>query len=411
MRLHVIVIGFVTIALVSIYAARAEKPQKSAEPIRVSFENPLNLIVLSAKINGKGPYRFFLDSGSNTTIIDTALAEALGLDMNQSRTQRSTAAGSRVTIAPIRGGVNLSIAPGLDLHIDSALAAPFADTAYTMVGERYDGILGASFFEKFVVEIDYIKRVATLHEPSTYCYSGDGAVLDIHYRADAHRLPFITVSLTNSDHTLDGLSILIDSGGQTMATASVSTRNEWDALITSDDIVIQALGATGLSNDAKGTTHDLRMAQLDQLTIGPYTFEKPVVSYSSGGPSFAVMGASLLHRFTTIYDYSNNRLIIEPNANFDAPKLVDRSGIMLVMADQPTGAFEVWYVADGTPGAEVGFEAGDVITAIDGVSTKQLKLNDARALFSKTKEYNVQVLRDGEQIEVILPTRDLFEQY
>jgi C-terminal processing protease CtpA/Prc len=147
---------------------------------------------------------------------------------------------------------------------------------------------------------------------------------------------------------------------------------------------------------------------MDRLIIGPFEFEDPQVAYSAGGPGIAVMGASLLHRFTAVFDYSRERLILEPNANFDKPPMVDRSGAFLVMSAAGDGTFEVLFVADGTPAHEAGLSRGDVIQAVDGVPTLEIRLNETRAMFCRPKKYRLEVQRDGRKLETVIETRSLF---
>ena len=120
----------------------------------VAFDDPLNLVVLEARIRDQGPFRFFLDSGATSTIIDTDLANQIGLETGIASTGHGTAAGSQVTVAPIQGGVTFDLAPGFTIPIDDVIVAPFGPTTRVMMGERYDGILGSAVFHRYVVEID-----------------------------------------------------------------------------------------------------------------------------------------------------------------------------------------------------------------------------------------------------------------
>ena len=149
--------------------------------------------------------------------------------------------------------------------------------------------------------------------------------------------------------------------------------------------------------------------RMDRLILGPFEFENPRVSYSAGGPGIAVMGASLLHRFTAIFDYSRQRLILEPNADFDKPPTFDHSGAFFAMSDAGDGTFEVFFVADGTPAQEAGLVRGDLIQAVDGVPTSQIRLNDARAMFGQSEKFRLKVQRGGQSLETVLEMRSLFD--
>jgi hypothetical protein len=379
------------------------------EPVEVGFESPLNLIALEARIQGQGPFRFILDSGAPGTVIDTELAKRIGLDTGRAVTRRSTAAGSQVTAASVQGGVTFALAPEFEVHVGQVITAPFTNTAQIMLGEHCDGILGSAFFFKYVIEVDYAERTLVFHDPVSYRYEGEGAILELDFPRMMSTQPFIRAELVNGERRLVNYPISVDSGGQTMGMASVGTRSEWDALVTPANRIIDVLGATGLSNDAEGTTHATYVTRMDRLTMGPFEFEGPQVSYSAGGAGFASMGASLLHRFTVVFDYSRKQMILEPNAAFDAPPMVDHSGLFIVMSATGDGTFKVLFVSDGTPAHEAGLTRDDVIRAVDGVPTSKLPLNDARVMFCRPAKYHLELQRDGRVLETVMETRSLFD--
>jgi hypothetical protein len=251
-------LGLLAVGLITVRASGTETAPGLAEPVKVAFDNPLNLIVLEARIGDQGPFRFILDSGATSTIVDTELAKRIGLETAPATTRRGTAAGSQVTVAPVRGGVDFVLASGFKVHVDQVIAAPFTQTGQIMVGEHFDGILGSAVFHRYVIEVEYAKRALVFHDPARYRYDGEGTELEIDFPRRMPRLPFIQATLINGDRRLVNFPILVDSGGQTMWMASVATRSQWDALITPANRIVDALGATGLSNSAEGTTHDRR---------------------------------------------------------------------------------------------------------------------------------------------------------
>lgn len=389
------------VACLLVQIARAD------EPVRVEFDGPHDLIVLEAMIRDQGPYRFFLDSGATSTVLDIEVAEALGFDLGSQATRQSTAAGSQVTIAPVTGGVDFVFAPDLEVHVNQVIAAPFGAVTEVMVGERYDGILGWATFQQFVIEVDYEDRSVTFHEPATYRYEGDGTVLALEFPPGHPRLPFIRANLVNGENELVNYLLAVDSGGQTMSAASVGTKAEWTSFMTPANRVVESLGATGLSNQAEGTTHDLFMTRVDSLKIGPYEIERPLINCSTGGTSFGTVGAAFLRRFHVVFDYPRFRLILEPNEDYVSEQKIDRSGVTIVSSDD--GRFSVWFVAAGTPGAEAGLERDDIVVSIDGVASETIGLVRAREMFCETGRYELVVSRGGARVSTVLATRPLYD--
>jgi len=77
------------------------------------------------------------------------------------------------------------------------------------------------------------------------------------------------------------------------------------------------------------------------LQIGRFLIKHPVTMFSraANGPfasteSQGNIGAMILEKFKAILDYKNNRVILEPNARFDAPTDYHRSGRILVSVEK-----------------------------------------------------------------------------
>jgi predicted aspartyl protease len=63
-------------------------PLRAAD-VNFDFVSNTSLIVVPVTINGRGPYRFLLDTGASTTILSTAIADRLNLPNRRRATLRS----------------------------------------------------------------------------------------------------------------------------------------------------------------------------------------------------------------------------------------------------------------------------------------------------------------------------------
>ena len=404
---YLVVVFIVCVLFVTTSACTTGAQQTLDEPVRVAFESPLNLIVVDVEIEGKGPFRFFLDSGATATVVDTELAHELGLDLTRSHTRRGTAPNSRVTAASVRGGLTFELSPAFKPHIDHVITAPFTRTADVMLDGSYHGILGSGLFFDYVVEVDYVSRTVAFESPVGYEYLGRGTELALEFPAETPKLPAVRASLFNDNNRLLDYVVYIDSGGQTMGTVSVAERAQWDGLVTRNNKIIDALAVTGLSNDPKGTTYEAFTTKMDRFVVGPFEFVEPMVGYSDGGAPYGSLGASILRRFKTTYDYHRKSLFLEPNQHLHDPFLVDQSGMMITASSD--GAFDLLFVAKNTPASEANLRVGDRIVEIDGVETTRIPLNKARRMFGASAKYQLVVERGNTRLERELLTRPLFQ--
>jgi hypothetical protein len=117
-----------------------------------------------------------------------------------------------------------------------------------------------------------------------------------------------------------------------------------------------------------GVEIDYPVTELSLQKKGSFTSE-----YVAGN-----VGAGVLKRFNITFDYPNQKLIFERNANFADADVFDRSGMWL---NQSGGMFEVADVIPAGAAAGAGLKVGDKIQAIDGQSVAELKLPEVRHRF------------------------------
>ena len=129
----------------------------------VKFEHPTDeapLIIVPVKLNGKGPFRFVLDTGASGSVVTPKAAKALGL--HGSGTAKAIGAGGSTDVMLTRldslelGGEKVT---GLTLAIDEMKDV-------SAVVPNLDGIVGYDFLRRFVLEIDYPASTLRLHAPA-----------------------------------------------------------------------------------------------------------------------------------------------------------------------------------------------------------------------------------------------------
>jgi C-terminal processing protease CtpA/Prc len=86
----------------------------------------------------------------------------------------------------------------------------------------------------------------------------------------------------------------------------------------------------------------------------------------------------------------------------------DMSGMSLAAQGEDYREYRVRMVIGGSPAAEAGVRAGDLLTAVDGKPTRGLSLGELRQLLRLEEQtYNIELLRDGAIRHVAIRTRRL----
>jgi predicted aspartyl protease len=125
--------------------AAVEAPKEVA-PIR--FTKSLNLIFTAVKINGKGPYRFAIDTGATQTVISEKLATDLQLQPITSTVVFGIGGGGKVETKLYK---IKELTTG-DVKVKNTPVGTFNDP---LVSQIADGILATSIFSDFIITIDY----------------------------------------------------------------------------------------------------------------------------------------------------------------------------------------------------------------------------------------------------------------
>ena len=128
-----------------------------AAPARVPFEMlPSNHMVVSATINGKGPYRLVFDLGAPITLLGNRAGEASGVVKKE--TPKSFLMGMRgeAKIDAMKVG-NLSTEDIPVIVADHPVLKALAG----FLGRPLDGIIGYTFFARYKTTIDYQAKQMT----------------------------------------------------------------------------------------------------------------------------------------------------------------------------------------------------------------------------------------------------------
>ena len=142
-------LGFLALLIVAFASAPHAAVGERADG--TPFEPGHGDIVLAVQLNGQGPFRFLLDTGSTHTAVSAKTAEAIGAPV-VARTTTGSAAGSRETLV-----VRVS-----SLHVGpvmvSSLLASVIELAEIPGGSAIDGVIGHDALASLRYTIDFRQR-------------------------------------------------------------------------------------------------------------------------------------------------------------------------------------------------------------------------------------------------------------
>jgi hypothetical protein len=158
------------------------------------------LVVVRVTLDGKGPFDFVVDTGTNTTLIDVELAAQLKLKP-VGRQMLATLTGSQLATRYVAG-----LALGSHSSGDLVVLAQKMDELHA-VDRRIRGLLGLDFLLRFAFLLDYGRQRMELYDPTEAPNLEGGTRLPIKV---AESRILITASSTAS--VQNSWNLVLDSG-------------------------------------------------------------------------------------------------------------------------------------------------------------------------------------------------------
>lgn len=309
-------------------------------------------IFIDGMVNGHKT-EIVLDSGAGMTVLDKRFADAAGIK-GQGALQAQGASGNM--IASMTDGITIDLD---QLHLKN-LTAVILDLSEVSrgLGKDIPVILGKEVFNNFIVDIDYPGKRIAFREYQGYNYEGSGSTLKLYPGDDGHKL---------LDISLEGLPparVTLDTGSGLALTLFRAFWDETHHMLDDGRLVSDVLSG-GVGGDSVSTITTLKSANI----AGYELRNLPVELYSDSVGSFNTkrlagnLGAGILNRFRVIFDYSQDRLMLEPSPGATM-KPFDKNRVGLQLRRTQKG-LSVVHVAKGSPAEKANWKKGDILTSVN----------------------------------------------
>ncbi len=227
---------------------------------------------------------------------------------------------------------------GLTL-VDQVFGAIDLDKIERVEDADFQGLVGYEYAKRAVVTIDYATRTLTFTKPADFLPSTGSQSIPFAFR---EHTPIVSAEVGGVAGQFE-----LDTGARTglMIMAPFAKKHGFWNRYTATPETTVSYGVGGPSR--------ARLTRIVTLKIAGAVINSPVAELATGtsGDSASShiagnIGGDILKRFRVTFDYSHQRLWLEPNALNAAPEQFDRSGLWLSRA--PDGAFAVGDVAPGS---------------------------------------------------------------
>ena len=277
-------------------SAQTNRPTALAE---VPLKSRSGDLLVETTINGSEPLLFKLDTGFGITTINPNRVESLHLERV-----------GHMIIVGIAGEEQADTYANAVFNFGGATYPPRRIASLPSDARRRwrkrDGILGESFFRRFVVEIDVAKQHLRLYEPKTFEYRGSGEIIPISFKKDT---PIIDATITPQGRDPITAHFEIDTG----CDGDLCIGHEF---IAANHLLDDAKASPSDSRRGVGGGAEIRAETLSELRMGKLIVKNPAANFflegsPAGEGQVGHIGLGVLERYKMIFDYSRRQLILE----------------------------------------------------------------------------------------------------
>jgi hypothetical protein len=368
-------------------------------PARLLTSFPVTLftggvILLRAKLdNFPDSLSFILDTGSGGISLDSTTCAKLKLDPIP----------SDKTILGIAGVRQVKFLYNRTLHIPGLTVDSLNfhvndyDILTSVYGEKIDGIIGYSFFSRYIVSINYDSLNVSVYSQGSIRYPKGSYLM----RPLIPNLPIIS-ALAADARKVDA-RFYFDTGAGLCALFSTD--------FTTDSAILDTRKKQYLTRaQGLGGKATMRLTTIRELKVGPYKFRRVPIyifddSYNvTSYPNLCgLVGNDILRRFNVILNYERRAICLTPNSHYRDQFDYSYSGMSIYWED---GLIRVGDIMPGSPAEKAGLQVDDIMIAVNRNFTNNIQ--QYKSLLQNTGE-KVQIIirRNGQLIDLKMKVKSI----
>ena len=372
----------------------------SKKHVSIPFKLIRNMVVITLRINNKGPFNFILDTGVGLMIItEPSLVDSINL--SGKRTIRLFGLGEgddyeAYSTTPLKIDI-----PGLVSHgVCAAILKKDHFGLSSYAGIPIHGLLGYDFFNNLAVKLNFQDSILSVCRPK-----------DLHFKnafslpiTIEERKPYFTASITLENGDKIQSKLVIDLGAGHPVSLEHVIRQDGKGL--PQKFIAANLGV-GLNGPISGF-----LGRINQIDIGKYKIKNVITSFPVNDSLQTMifvkrdgnLGIGILKKFNVVFDYPDNMVYLKPDNDFKEPFEHDMSGLEYYATGDDFNHVIISRVEPGSAGALVGLEKNDEIVSINFKPVSKMSLEEIDELFRSKDDRSLllEVFHDNKYDNVIM---------
>jgi Aspartyl protease/PDZ domain len=351
------------------------------------------IIIRGTVNNSQDSLNFILDTGSGGISLDSLTVLQLKIPTELSDKTIRGIAGIRKVSFAYNNTLHL---PGLrtdslNFHINDY------DILTSVYGEHIDGIIGYSFFSRYIVKIDYDSLLIHIYSKGSIKYPRGGYLLK----------PLLVNLLIQTARIKDGQDrtarFYFDTGAGLCLLLSTDFVDDSTLFSPKRKKVLTQVEGLGGKKQMELTT-------VKSFHLGPYKFKKVpayvfedeynVTSYPYLG---GLIGNDLLRRFNVIINYERRDVFITPNTHFRDLFDYSYTGLNFYVV---MNEVVITDVMKDSPAEKAGFQPDDIIMAVNNNFSKNIQAYKT-ALQNYGEKVSILIYRAGKPLMLTLKIKSI----
>jgi hypothetical protein len=386
----------ICITSVCLFAQELLKPQPQSKFItRFPFHQYSGgVMIVHALLNDiPDTLNFILDTGSGGISLDSTTCEIFKIKSSFSDTI-VTGMGSA---HKVKFAYDQQLRfPGLtmndmDFHINNY------EVLTSVYGEKIDGIIGYSFFRKYIVKINFDSLNIEVFSPGEIKYPRAGSLL---------RPAFTTLPIQNlniKDRRKIDFNFYFDTGAGLCFLMS-------EAFAKDSAILLKKRKPIYTQAEGMGGRLQMQLTVIKMLQVGHYKFRNVptyifsddynVTSYPYVG---GLLGNDLLRRFNLVVNYPQREIHLQPNSHFTDPFDYAYTGLAMYFID---GRIVVEDIIQDSPAEKAGLKINDIVIGVGTNFTNNI-MQYKTQLQNASGKIKMFISRDGKIMELFIKPKSI----
>ncbi|HEX3934480.1 MAG TPA: aspartyl protease family protein, partial [Puia sp.] len=310
------------------------------------------VILIRARISDyPDTLNFILDTGSGGISLDSNTCVRLKMQPQPSDKTILGIAGVR----PVKFLYNQTLhLPGLNVDSLNFHVNDY-DILTSVYGDKVDGIIGYSFFSRYIVQINYDSMQVYVYSRGNFRYPHGGYLI----RPIIASLPIVWAEIKDGRDV--NFRFYFDTGAGLCSLLSTDFATDSNVIDSRRKLYhTQAQGLGGKANMQVTTVKEIRMGPYRFRNVPTYIFDDQynVTSYPNLG---GLVGNDILRRFNVILNYEHRIIYLMPNSHYRDPFDYSYTGLGIYWID---GEVRVGDVMKSSPAEKAGLKEDDVVVAV-----------------------------------------------